>query len=55
VSDVPAQPPPDEIEIGWQVIDPDGNVVQSGPISKAHAAAWVGELIEAARNEGAQE
>ena len=23
-------------DIGWQVIDPDGNIVDSGPISVAH-------------------
>lgn len=42
--------------IGWYVTDPDGNVVASGPVTEAKAAAWVGELLaEAARNEGEQE
>jgi hypothetical protein len=41
--------------IGWVVTDPDGNVVASGPITEAQAAAWVGELIEQARSsEGEQ-
>jgi hypothetical protein len=45
---------PDEVQvIGWQVVDPDGNVVDSGPVVQAQAAAWVAEyLAEAARNEG---
>jgi hypothetical protein len=41
--------------VGWQVVDPDGNVVQSGPVSQAQATAWLSEMIaEAARNEGEQ-
>jgi hypothetical protein len=36
--------------IGWLVTDPDGNIVASGPVTEAKAAAWVGELIEQARN-----
>jgi hypothetical protein len=49
-------PAPDLDEApGWRVIDPDGNVVDSGPISHAQATAWVSELAaEAARNEGEQ-
>lgn len=43
--------------IGWMVTDPDGNVVQSGPVTEAKAAAWVGELIAQAQasTEGEQE
>jgi hypothetical protein len=26
-----AQAPPEVAEVGWRVIDPDGNVVDSGP------------------------
>jgi hypothetical protein len=42
-------------EIGWVVLDPDGNIVDSGPVSEAQAAAWVGELIAASKTEGEQE
>jgi hypothetical protein len=46
---------PDLQVVGWQVVDPDGNVVQSGPVSEAQATAWLSEMIaEAARNEGEQ-
>lgn len=49
------QTAPEVQPIGWQVVDPDGNVVASGPISEAHATAWLSEMIaEAARNEGEQ-
>lgn len=32
---------PDEADQapGWQVVDPDGNVVDSGPLTQAEAAA----------------
>jgi hypothetical protein len=46
---------PDGIEVGWVVTDPDGNVVDSGGVSEAHAVAWLGELIETAKNEGEQD
>jgi hypothetical protein len=47
---------PDEIEVGWVITDPDGNVVAAGGVSKAKPTAWVGEMLaEAARNEGEQE
>jgi hypothetical protein len=46
---------PDVIEVGWVVTDPDGNVVDSGGVSEAHAVAWLSELIEAAKNEGEQD
>jgi hypothetical protein len=52
MADEQTPPAPDEAP-GWQVLDPDGNVVQSGQISQAQAAAWINELLaEAARNEG---
>jgi len=36
--------PPDLDEApGWVVLDPDGNVVASGPVTIAEAAAVVGE------------
>lgn len=41
--------------LGWMVTDPDGNVVDSGPVSEAQAVAWLSEMAaEAARNEGEQ-
>lgn len=46
---------PDVIEIGWVVTDPDGNVVESGGVSQAYAVAWLGEYIENAQTEGAQD
>jgi hypothetical protein len=50
------EPQPDVTLIGWTVTDPDGNVVASGPISEAHAVAWLSEMAaEAARNEGEQD
>jgi hypothetical protein len=43
-----AEEPP---QVGWQVLDPDGNVVDSGPVTEAKATAWVAEMLaEAARN-----
>lgn len=42
--------------IGWVVTDPDGNVVETGPVTEAKAVAWVGEMLaEASRNEGEQQ
>jgi hypothetical protein len=47
---------PDTLEVGWVVTDPDGNVVDRGPVTEAKAVAWIGELLaEAKRNEGEQE
>ena len=37
---------PEPLEIGWVVTDPDGNIVDSGPVSEARAVAWVGELLQ---------
>lgn len=34
---------PDVQPIGWQVVDPDGNVVDSGPITEAQAAFLIGD------------
>lgn len=43
------------IEIGWQVTDPDGNVVESGGVSLAKADGRLAELIDQARTEGEQD
>jgi hypothetical protein len=40
------------VQVGWVVTDPDGNVVDSGGVSEAHAVAWLGELIDNAQTEG---
>lgn len=32
-------------QIGWQVIDPDGNVVDSGPIVHAEMTAEIAEML----------
>jgi hypothetical protein len=38
------QPQPDlEQAPGWVVTDPDGNVVDSGPLTEAQAAFLIGE------------
>jgi hypothetical protein len=58
VSTEPTPPQGEAAEpIGWIVTDPDGNVVDSGPVSEAEAVAWLGELLaEPARtSEGEQE
>jgi hypothetical protein len=56
VTDQPTPPGETAQPIGWVVTDPAGNVVDSGPVSEAHAVAWVGEMIaEASRNEGEQQ
>lgn len=44
------QPDLDEAP-GWVVLDPDGKVVDSGPLTEAQAAFLIGE----ATDEGAQE
>lgn len=38
----PVQPDVEQAP-GWQVLDPDGNVVDSGPLTEAQAAFLVGE------------
>lgn len=38
--------------IGWVVTDPDGNVVDSGPLTEAQAAFLIGE---ASKPEGEQD
>jgi hypothetical protein len=54
VTDQPQGETPEPI--GWFITDPDGNVVDSGPVTVAKPTVWVGELLaEAARNEGEQE
>jgi len=37
-----SEPQPDE-PIGWQVLDPDGNVIDSGPQTVTEASAGAGE------------
>jgi hypothetical protein len=50
------EPQPEAIQVGWVVTDPDGNVVDFGPVTEAKATVWVGEMLaEATRNEGEQE
>ena len=47
MSDEATTPQPDLDEApGWVVLDPDGNVVDSGPITHAQAAFLVGETSE---------
>lgn len=46
---------PDVIEVGWVVTDPDGNVVDSGPVSIAKADGRLAELIEQLSTEGEQQ
>jgi hypothetical protein len=36
---------------GWRVLDPDGNVVQSGGLSQAQPADWVADMIDQQRQE----
>jgi hypothetical protein len=36
---------PDGSPILWRVLDPEGNVVQAGGMSHAHATAELGEAI----------
>jgi hypothetical protein len=57
MSDEPTTAKPDvEQAPGWYVTDPDGNIVDSGPVTEAQATAWVGEMLaEASRNEGEQQ
>lgn len=43
------------IVIGWQVTDPDGNVVESGGVSLAKADGRLAELIEQLSTEGDQQ
>jgi hypothetical protein len=34
---------PEQAEIGWRVLDPDGNVVASGPLIELEAVSDTGE------------
>lgn len=43
------------VVIGWQVTDPDGNVVDSGGVSVAKADGRLAELLDQLRTEGEQE
>ena len=31
--------------VGWQVLDPDGNVVASGPVTELEMSAEMGEAL----------
>ena len=42
-------------EIYWQVTDPDGNVVQSGGMSRAFAAGALAELLGSLTDDNPQE
>lgn len=33
------------MELGWQIVDPDGNVVESGPITQAEMTTELLEMI----------
>lgn len=56
MSDEPVQPQPNVDEApGWVVLDPDGNVVQSGGVTIAQADGRVAELLAQAQNEGEQD
>lgn len=47
MTDAPTPAEPDiEQAPGWQVIDPDGNVVDSGPLTEAQAAFLIGDDSE---------
>lgn len=55
MTDQPTVPEPDPDEPpGWRVLDPVGNVVDSGPMTEAKPAGWLAELVEQARSEGEQ-
>lgn len=32
-------------DVGWQVLDPDGNVVDSGPITAAEMSGELAEML----------
>jgi hypothetical protein len=39
-------------ETGWQVLDPDGNVVASGPVTELEMAALMGEALNPEGSDG---
>lgn len=41
---------PETLEIGWQVLDPEGNVVDSGPLIVMTVSAAVAEVGDPAEN-----
>ena len=43
----PEEPTPVE-GLGWQVLDPDGNVIASGPITELEMAGLAGDAPEGA-------
>lgn len=36
-----------EPEVGWRVLDPDGNVIAAGPVTELEMAAQMGEALGA--------
>jgi hypothetical protein len=42
----------EEPEIGWRVLDPDGNVVASGPVTELEMVAEMGEVTEPEGSDG---
>ena len=38
--------------VGWQVLDPDGNVVASGPVTELEMAAEMGETLDTKDSDG---
>jgi hypothetical protein len=41
-----------EPETGWRVLDPDGNVVASGPATELEMAAEMGEALNLEGSDG---
>jgi hypothetical protein len=39
-------------DVGWQVLDPDGNVVASGPVTALEMAAEMGEALNPEGTDG---
>jgi hypothetical protein len=39
-------------ETGWRVLDPDGNVVASGPVTELEMAAEMGEALNLEGSDG---
>ncbi len=41
-----------EPEIGWRVLDPDGNVIASGPVTELEMVAEMGEALSPEGSDG---
>lgn len=39
-------------QVGWQVLDPDGNVIASGPVTELEMAAGLGETVNLEGTDG---